>query len=100
MRWKCICAYDGTDFEGWQRQPNGNAVQNHIEAILSKIFSTKIQIHGSGRTDAGAPAWAGGAAQTCRSWSRQYGSRRVRFRIFPEPVRGISSMNSTERGIL
>ena len=56
MRWKCICAYDGTDFEGWQRQPNGNAVQNHIETILSKIFSTKIQTQGSGRTDAGVHA--------------------------------------------
>jgi tRNA pseudouridine38-40 synthase len=56
MRWKCICAYDGTDFEGWQRQPNGNAVQNYIEAILSKIFSTNIQTHGSGRTDAGVHA--------------------------------------------
>lgn len=56
MRWKCICAYDGTDFEGWQRQPNGAAVQNHLEATLSTIFSTKIQIHGSGRTDAGVHA--------------------------------------------
>jgi tRNA pseudouridine38-40 synthase len=56
MRWKCICAYDGTDFDGWQRQPQGGAVQNHIEAALSQIFSQKIQIHGSGRTDAGVHA--------------------------------------------
>lgn len=56
MRWKCICAYDGTHFEGWQRQPNGNAVQNHIEATLSKIFAINVQIHGSGRTDAGVHA--------------------------------------------
>ncbi len=56
MRWKCICAYDGTDFDGWQRQPSGGAVQNHLEATLSKIFDTKIQIHGSGRTDAGVHA--------------------------------------------
>lgn len=56
MRWKCICAYDGTDFEGWQRQPNGCAVQNHLEATLSQIFATPIQIQGSGRTDAGVHA--------------------------------------------
>lgn len=56
MRWKCICAYDGTHFEGWQRQPNGNAVQNQIEATLSKIFAINVQIHGSGRTDAGVHA--------------------------------------------
>lgn len=56
MRWKCTCAYDGTDFEGWQRQPHGLAVQNHIEVALSQIFSQPIQIHGSGRTDAGVHA--------------------------------------------
>ncbi|MGC6425018.1 MAG: tRNA pseudouridine(38-40) synthase TruA [Lentimonas sp.] len=56
MRWKCICAYDGTDFDGWQRQPNGGALQNHLEEALSLIFDKKIQIHGSGRTDAGVHA--------------------------------------------
>lgn len=56
MRWKCICAYDGTDFEGWQRQPNGNAVQNYIETTLSNIFSHQILTQGSGRTDAGVHA--------------------------------------------
>lgn len=56
MRWKCICAYDGTDFDGWQRQPGGEAVQNHLEAALSQIFDQTIQIQGSGRTDAGVHA--------------------------------------------
>jgi len=56
MRWKCICAYDGTDFEGWQRQPSGHAVQNHLEAALSRIFDREILTHGSGRTDAGVHA--------------------------------------------
>jgi tRNA pseudouridine38-40 synthase len=56
MRWKCICAYDGTDFGGWQRQPNGKAVQNTIEAALSLIFDETIKIQGSGRTDAGVHA--------------------------------------------
>jgi tRNA pseudouridine38-40 synthase len=56
MRWKCTCAYDGTDFDGWQRQPGGNAVQNHLEVALSRILDTKILTHGSGRTDAGVHA--------------------------------------------
>jgi tRNA pseudouridine38-40 synthase len=56
MRWKCTCAYDGTDFEGWQRQPNGNAVQNIIELELSRIFAQDVKTHGSGRTDAGVHA--------------------------------------------
>jgi len=56
MRWKCICAYDGTDFDGWQRQPGGNAVQNYLESALSRIFDREIRTHGSGRTDAGVHA--------------------------------------------
>lgn len=56
MRWKCLCAYDGTDFDGWQRQPGGAAVQNHIEAALTQIFDRPLQIQGSGRTDAGVHA--------------------------------------------
>lgn len=56
MRWKCICAYDGTDFDGWQRQPEGRAVQNHIEAALSQIIDQPIQVQASGRTDAGVHA--------------------------------------------
>lgn len=56
MRWKCTCAYDGTDFDGWQRQPGGGAVQNYIELALSQIFDQKVQIQGSGRTDAGVHA--------------------------------------------
>ena len=56
MRWKCTCAYDGTDFDGWQRQPSGGAVQNHIEAALTQVFDLPLQLHGSGRTDAGVHA--------------------------------------------
>lgn len=56
MRWKCICAYDGTDFDGWQRQPSGRAVQNYLEAALTQVFDRALQIQGSGRTDAGVHA--------------------------------------------
>lgn len=56
MRWKCICAYDGTDFDGWQRQPGGGAIQNVLEQVLSEILDTPTLTHGSGRTDAGVHA--------------------------------------------
>ena len=55
-RFKCVCAYDGTDFCGWQSQPNNLAIQDFIETRLSAIFKEKIRIHGSGRTDAGVHA--------------------------------------------
>ena len=57
-RWKCICAYDGTSFAGWQTQPTRDSVQDVIEAALEKILKTTTRIHGSGRTDAGVHALA------------------------------------------
>lgn len=55
-RWKCICAYDGTAFAGWQSQAGGKAIQDVIEARLAQIFKKPIRIHGSGRTDSGVHA--------------------------------------------
>ncbi len=55
-RWKCICAYDGTTFAGWQSQTGGRAIQDIIEARLAEILKTPTRIHGSGRTDAGVHA--------------------------------------------
>jgi tRNA pseudouridine38-40 synthase len=55
-RWKCICAYDGTSFAGWQSQAGGTAIQDVLEARLAQIFKHPLRIHGSGRTDAGVHA--------------------------------------------
>ena len=57
-------SYDGTDFCGWQRQDKsdyGNpvrTVQGEIETALYKMFSKKIPLYGSGRTDSGVHAFA------------------------------------------
>lgn len=56
QRWKCVCAYDGTSFAGWQSQAGGTAIQDVIEARLAQIFRSALRIHGSGRTDAGVHA--------------------------------------------
>jgi len=56
MRWKITCAYDGTDFAGWQSQSTGDAVQDILETALSMALRTPIRIHGAGRTDAGVHA--------------------------------------------
>jgi tRNA pseudouridine38-40 synthase len=56
QRWKCVCAYDGTSFAGWQSQAGGTAIQDVIEARLTQIFRQPLRIHGSGRTDAGVHA--------------------------------------------
>lgn len=56
IRWKCLVAYEGTAFSGWQAQPDKNAVQDHIERRLGTLLAREVRIHGSGRTDAGVHA--------------------------------------------
>ena len=56
VRYKAIISYDGTNFSGFQRQPNGRTVQSELEKTLSKMASQPIEVHASGRTDAGVHA--------------------------------------------
>lgn len=56
-RFKMICAFDGTNYYGWQTQSGVCSVQETIELLLAKIVkATKVNIHSSGRTDHGVHA--------------------------------------------
>lgn len=55
-RLRCVVGYDGTDYSGFQVQPDQTTIQGEIEAALERITGEEIQIHGSGRTDAGVHA--------------------------------------------
>ena len=57
QRYKCIVSYDGTDFSGYQVQPNKRTVQSELEATLAKMHKgAQVKVSGSGRTDAGVHA--------------------------------------------
>ncbi|MGK0388119.1 MAG: tRNA pseudouridine38-40 synthase [Maribacter sp.] len=56
MRYFGELAYNGTNYFGWQRQPNEMSVQQMIEEAMSMIFRMPIQITGCGRTDTGVHA--------------------------------------------
>jgi tRNA pseudouridine38-40 synthase len=53
-------AYDGTDFQGWQRLGGGpkagRSVQGEVEAALSRVLGSPVEVAGAGRTDAGVHA--------------------------------------------
>ncbi len=54
---KLILQYEGTRYQGWQRQEStDNTIQGKLEALLSKMTGQKVEIQGSGRTDAGVHA--------------------------------------------
>jgi len=56
QNYKILVSYDGTDYHGWQRQPDKRTIQGQLEKALLKIFSKKIPVIGAGRTDAGVHA--------------------------------------------
>jgi len=49
-------SYDGTNYHGWQIQPNGISVQETVEKALSVVARETVSVTGAGRTDAGVHA--------------------------------------------
>ena len=55
--YKITIQYDGTKYNGWQRQKNTkNTIQEKFESVLSKMCGHSVEIFASGRTDAGVHA--------------------------------------------
>jgi len=69
-------AYDGTNYSGWQIQPNGLAVQQVLENALAQLLGEPVRLRSSGRTDAGVHARGMAAAFTT--------SRDIPLRAFVE----------------
>jgi tRNA pseudouridine38-40 synthase len=64
---KLTLAYDGTDFSGWQIQPDGSTIQGTLASAIGRITGEKVLPQGSGRTDSGVHALAQVATFTTES---------------------------------
>ena len=56
MRYFISVSYDGSAFQGWQKQPNGPSVQEVLENAFSVFFRFPVNLTGAGRTDSGVHA--------------------------------------------
>jgi tRNA pseudouridine38-40 synthase len=54
--WKLTVAYDGTDFSGWQVQPDRATIQGSLADAIERVTGERVLPQGSGRTDAGVHA--------------------------------------------
>ncbi|HCO62360.1 MAG TPA: tRNA pseudouridine(38-40) synthase TruA [Clostridiales bacterium] len=55
--YKLTIQYDGTRYDGWQRQGNtDNTIQGKLESVLSRMAGQRVEVQGAGRTDAGVHA--------------------------------------------
>jgi tRNA pseudouridine38-40 synthase len=80
-------AYDGTDFHGWQVQPHLDTIQGQITRTIERILENPVQVHGSGRTDAGAHALAQVCSFKCESLIPLPNFRKAINSLLPPAIR-------------
>jgi tRNA pseudouridine38-40 synthase len=87
---KLTLAYDGTEFHGWQIQPQLRTVQGELREALQKLFNHDVAVTGSGRTDAGVHAHGQVAnVETIRSMDTDAVLRGANA-LLPEEIRILS----------
>ena len=55
-RVKLVLEYDGTNYVGWQLQPNGPSIQGRLQRALKELVGQSVEVRAAGRTDAGVHA--------------------------------------------
>ena len=86
-RYRMVIAYDGTDYHGWQTQPEHPSVQDRMECVLERLDGKRPRVHSSGRTDTGVHA-AGQCAHT--DLTRDWDPRKLRLALnalLPDDIR-------------
>jgi len=84
-------AYDGTDFFGWQIQPSRPTIQGTLAAALETICGDKVEVCGSGRTDAGVHACAQAANVKLHSPIPCPNLVKALNRLLPDSIRVLSA---------
>lgn len=86
-RIKITVAYDGTDYHGWQVQPELKTIQGTLEQVFGEIEGRRVHVAGSGRTDAGVHALAQVAAVDMENPIPVENLRRAANRLLPPDIR-------------
>lgn len=86
-RIRITVSYDGTDYYGWQVQPNRPTIQGMLEHVLSEIEGAAVKVTGSGRTDAGVHALGQVAAFDLANPIPLINLRKAMNRLLPAAIR-------------
>jgi tRNA pseudouridine38-40 synthase len=93
--WKLVLAYDGTEFHGWQVQPDCVTVQGELRDALARITGEDVLPQGSGRTDAGVHALGQVASFTLAAPIPEANLTRALNRALPAAIRVLSATRET-----
>lgn len=86
-RVKLVVAYDGTNYNGWQVQPNGVTIEGMLNLHLTDLLKEQIRVIGASRTDAGVHALGNVAVfDTCARMPAEKISYALNTRL-PEDIR-------------
>lgn len=94
--WKLTLAYDGTEFRGWQVQPEAPTVQGELQAALGRVTGETPLPQGSGRTDAGVHALGQVASFALRAPIPPDNLRRALNRTLPAAIRVLDARVAAE----
>ena len=89
-------AYDGTNYGGWQVQPNATSIQSLLEHALLTLLKEKTTVTGSGRTDAGVHALGQVASFTAKDPLDLYKFSHSLNGLLPQQVRVLSLEEAEE----
>jgi tRNA pseudouridine38-40 synthase len=90
-RIRIALTYDGTNYHGWQVQPELATVQGALEAVLAQIEGGPVHVEGSGRTDAGVHALGQVAAFNLANPIPAENLRKAMNRLLPRDIRVLSA---------
>ncbi len=89
--WKLVLAYDGTDFYGWQVQPDRVTIQGELADAIERVTGERVLPQGSGRTDAGVHARGQVASFFLNAGIPEANLPRALNRTLPEAIRVLSA---------
>ncbi|MFY9303776.1 MAG: tRNA pseudouridine(38-40) synthase TruA [Atribacterales bacterium] len=89
-----VLEYDGSRYQGWQRQSTGKTIQGIIEGVGERILQEKITLYASGRTDAGVHATGQIASFTTFNSMSVEAIKKALNSLFPSHLRVIDVLEA------
>lgn len=97
---KLVLEYDGSRYEGWQKQPGYNksiTIQDKVEAVLNKMENETVELIGAARTEAGVHAYGQIANFKTNTDMKTYEIKHYLNRYLPRDIAVIEALEVPER---